>query len=56
MHYFLENRSKQVAIDGQESCSIKVTSGVAKATDLAPLLFLCYINDLPSQVKSKVKL
>jgi len=56
IQYFLENRSQQVVIEGQESCSIKVSSGVPQGTVLAPLLFLCYINDLPSQVKSKVKL
>jgi len=56
IQYFLENHTQQVVIEGQENCSIKVTSGVPQGPVLAPLLFLCYINDLPSQVKSKVKL
>jgi len=56
IQYFLENHSQQVVIEGQESCSVKVMSGVFQGIVLAPLLFLCYINDLLDQVKSKVKL
>ena len=55
MQYFLENRS-QVVLDGQESSPVKVTPGVPQGTILAPLLFLCYINDLPDQVESIVRL
>ena len=32
IQYFLENHSQQVVIEGQESCSIKVTSGVPQGT------------------------
>ena len=45
---FLENRSQQVVLGGQESSSVKVTSGVPQGTILAPLLaplssILCYV-------------
>jgi len=56
IQYFMENRSQQVVIEGQGSSFVKVTSGVPQGTILALLLFLCYINDLPDQVRSKVRL
>ena len=53
---FLTDRKQQVVLNGETSQPQSVISGVPQGSVLGPLLFLCYINDIPTVVKSKIKL
>ena len=56
---FLGSRSQQAVIDGEELESIPVTSGAPNAQSWArffSLILFVYINDLPDEVRSRVRL
>lgn len=53
---FLTKRKQRVVVDGEHSQWVQVKSGVPQGTVLGPLLFLAYINDLPNNIQSEVRL
>ena len=53
---FLSDRFQRVLLNGQTSKWSQVKAGVPQGSVLWPLLFLVYINDLPEELTSNVKL
>ena len=53
---FLTDRTQQFIVNGEKSSVSTVTSGVPQGTVLAPLLFLCFINDITKDISSSIKL
>ena len=53
---FLSGRSQRVVLDGQTSEWTEISAGVPQGSILGPLFFLIYINDLPEDIISKIKI
>ena len=48
---YLKDRMQFVNIKGHRSSSYKTNCGVPQGSILGPLLFLCYVNDMPISVR-----
>lgn len=54
---YLQGRKQRVVIGGYTSDSYTATSGIPQGSNLGPLLFLLFVNDLPNKIKeSKILL
>ena len=53
---FLANRTQRVVINGEKSKEGSVSSGIPQGSVLGPIPFVIYINDVPANVKSQVKM
>ena len=53
---WLSGRTQKVVLDGKASDPVPVLSGVPQGSVLGPILFLIFINNLPDNIRSSVRL
>jgi len=51
---YLSNRLQRVKLNGDTSFWTSVQGGISQGSALGPLLFLVYVNEMPSIVKYEV--
>ncbi len=53
---FLRDRNQKVRIGQELSSGASVSSGIPQGSVIGPLLYLAFVNDLPAQLTSNVRL
>ena len=52
----MTNRKQKVLIEGEASTWSEVKSGIPQGSDLGPILFVIFINDMPKSLSSVCKM